>query len=327
MSAAIGPQVPEGWELRRQGGLRPFITYVEYQRPDGSVYRYETRLGRKGHGPRRAGPTSVPSSRSPWARFWAPDRLAWWVAILFVVGSICFILGAAASLVPSLFGSQHTMSVVAEIFYTAGAALYTVSVYGQLLEYLNEDDRITDGDGSLAPESWRWWAWRPTELGWLVPFVFLVGAVVFNYETIAALLSSLGLVSEHVGLWTTSMLGSVLFLAASVLQIVEVGHGSLRAQPRNISWWVAVLFVIGSIGFIIGSLPGFGSGGGGLPNADQEPGPLIVKVGFLLGGIAYAVGSYLMLPEMFQELSRQQGNGDGDGSEGGDNDQELEAAD
>lgn len=305
MTATIGPRVPESWELVGQGGPRPFTSYVEYRRPDRSTYRYESRLGRKGYGPRRpSGPAGARSHRSPWQRFWAPDRLAWWVAVLFVAGSLLFVLGAAASLVPSLFGGEHAMSLVAEGCYTLGAVFYTVSVYGQLLEYLNADDRITTAEGSRPPEHWRWWAWDPTRLGFLVPFVFLVGAVVFNYETIAALLSTLGLVPGTVGLWVTCLVGSVLFLIASVLQIAEVGHGRLRAEPRNISWWVAVLFVIGSVGFIVGSLPGFGTGDG-FPTAEQESGALIVKIGFLLGGVAFTAGSYLMLPELFEELDRR----------------------
>lgn len=91
----------------------------------------------------------------PW-RFtsYVPDRLAWWVAVLFGAGSLLFVIGAGASLVPSLFGDQHTMSVVAESCYTLGAVLYTVSVYGQVLEHLNADDRITTEQGSRPPRHW-----------------------------------------------------------------------------------------------------------------------------------------------------------------------------
>lgn len=75
--------------------------------------------------------------------------------------------------------------------------------------------------------------------------------------------------------------------------------------PDRLAWWVAVLFVIGSVGFIVGSLPGFGTGDG-FPTAEQESGALIVKIGFLLGGLAFTVGSYLMLPEFFEELDREE---------------------
>jgi hypothetical protein len=230
--------------------------------------------------------------------------LGWWVAALFIVGSAFFVLGAGASLAPSLFGGQTAMSIVAESCYSFGAALYTISVYGQLLETLNADDRI-DSDGSCnPPESWRWFAFQPTRLGFVWPFVFLIGALVFNYETIAALLSNLELIPSEVGLWWTSLIGGLLFLIASLLQMLEVGKGSARENLRDVSWQVALCFVIGSLGFTVGALPGMVHVGD-LPFAKVEPGALIVKLGFLIGGAAFLVGSWLMLPELDQQLQKE----------------------
>ncbi len=66
---------------------------------------------------------------------------------------------------------------------------------------------------------------------------------------------------------------------------------------------VALFFIVGSLGFIVGSLPGFPATG--FPTAEAGAGPAIVKVGFLIGGVAFLVGSYLMLPEMFIQLRSQ----------------------
>jgi hypothetical protein len=63
---------------------------------------------------------------------------------------------------------------------------------------------------------------------------------------------------------------------------------------------VAVLFILGALGFIVGALPGLHAPG--LPTAEQGHGATIVKLGFLAGGGAFLLGSYLMLPELFTQL-------------------------
>ncbi|MBA8826171.1 hypothetical protein FHX42_003547 [Saccharopolyspora lacisalsi] len=304
----VGPRVPQDWELTGSGGPRPFVTWRTYRLPDQSSYLWESRHHRKGVGPRtypdRLGLRTRArgedhSTKSPWLRFWAPHRLAWWIATIFVVGSVCFVAGAAGSLVPGAFGGHHRMSLFAETCYFVGATLYTVSIYGQILETLNADRAIGPDRRSHAPERFRWFAFELRHLEFLVPFVLFLGSLVFNYETIFALGSSLNWLPE-LGLWTTSLLGAVLFLVSGFLQFIEAGHGYVSFDPRNVSWWVGVLFVIGSVGFVIGALPGLGTPG--LPTSESYPGALIVKIGFLVGGVAYLAGSYLMLPELFTQL-------------------------
>jgi hypothetical protein len=220
---------------------------------------------------------------------------------VFIVGSVLFVLGAAASLTPALFGGDETMlSITAESFYTVGALLYTISVYGQVLESLNEDDQITESGEGHPRSSWRWFGFEPRNLSYLWAVVFLVGALIFNYETIAALLSGFDVLSGPVGLWWTSLLGAVAFLVAALLQGAEAGHGYLPRTVREVSWWVSLMFALGSLGFVVGSLPGFSFAG--TYGHSGEPGASIVKIGFLLGGIAFTIGSALMLRELDQEL-------------------------
>jgi hypothetical protein len=60
---------------------------------------------------------------------------------------------------------------------------------------------------------------------------------------------------------------------------------------------VAVSFIPGALGFIVGP---------GLPAPGLPPlkghGATIVKLGFLAGGVAFLLGSYPMLPELFTQL-------------------------
>jgi hypothetical protein len=101
--------------------------------------------------------------------------------------------------------------------------------------------------------------------------------------------------------WVSSLIGAIFFLLASVLQFIEAGHRYLSVDVRDVSWWIGVLFILGSIGFILGAMPGLATPG--LPSAEHVDRKLIIKSCFLAGGLAYLVGSYLMLPELFVDLS------------------------
>lgn len=304
----IGPRVPREWSVSGSGGPRPFTSWVAYRTPDRSRYLWESRHGRKGAGPVTATGRAAPHVPvgapipNPWLRFWAPQRMAWWIAVAFMIGSVLFVAGAAGSLMPEVFGGQHAMAIYAESCYFLGALLYTVSIYGQLFESLNSDDEVGIDRTTHAPSRYRWFGFEPRRLSFWTPFVLLIGSLVFNYETIFALGAKAELLPAA-GLWWTSLLGSVLFLVSSVLQLAEAGHGYLSFEPRDVSWWVGVLFVLGSVGFIVGSLPGFPDVG--LPTAEAPQGAIIVKLGFLAGGAAFLAGSYLMLPELFLQLRSQ----------------------
>lgn len=259
--------------------------------------RAPSRGWRRTRGPRRSGA----DRRRP--GMWAPDRLAWWVAVLFLVGSAWFVLGAACSLTPGLFGRREVSSIAAETCYSVGSLLYTVSVYGQLLEYLNADDRLTGG----RPQRWRWFGVEPTCLGWWVPVSYLVGALVFDYEAITALLHDLEVVRGEVGLWWTTLVGALGFAVGGVLHLAERWHDRVAATVRDVSWWIGAAFLLGGTAFVVGALPGFGPAGlpgtgAALPGARVEPGPTVVEVGFLVGGAAFLAGSALMLPELVRDL-------------------------
>jgi len=295
----VRARTPPQWTCIGCGGPAPFVSWARYRRPDGSVYEWRARPHRKHAGPHRA--VRDPDPAAP-RRWWAPHRLAWWLAVLFLAGSALFAVGAAGSLTPALFGGQWRMSLFAESCYFTGALLYTAATYGLLLEALNTDPDVVLNGSAAQRRRFRWFLTSPAELTRLevvIPVVFLIGSVTFNYETTGALGHLLHLV-PRLGLWQATMVGSVLFLLASALQFIEAAHGYLRLDLRNVSWWIGVAFVVGSVGFVAGSLPGLGTPG--LPDADLDAGALIVKAGFLAGSLAYLAGSYLMLPELVTQL-------------------------
>ncbi len=290
------------WHRVESGGADPFEdSRALYRLPDGSEYVWESRRHRKGRGPQRAtGQAAAVAERAPeagsenpWRQFYAPHRLAWWVAVNFIVGSALFTLGASGALFPGFFAGEG--SLVADVSYFSGAALFTVGIYLQLLEGLNSSDYI-GLKRPYNPRGFVWFAWRPQRLEFVAPFVLLVGSLFFNVETSLALGSAFGWISLPVLIGLTSLVGAVGFVVSAYLQLVEVCHSYFGLRPREISWWVAALNLVGSAGFLVGSVFGFD-----VPGLSSPEESLITQVSFLIGSALFLAGSYLLLPEMFSD--------------------------
>src|SRR5271166_6595388 len=76
-------EVPEGWKRLGSRGLGPFVTREVLARPDGTRLVWKSRWHRKHPGGSAGGST-----------WWAPGALAWWIGVLFAIGSVCFALGS-----------------------------------------------------------------------------------------------------------------------------------------------------------------------------------------------------------------------------------------
>lgn len=295
---------PADWEVVDARGVGPFTSQTTYRLPDGSRYVWEARRHRKGRGPRvPSGQAADRADRAPQARIaggglwvWAPNRISWWVAIAFGVASALFVVGAAVSLWPGLVGGRPAAGAVNAATYWTGALVFTVSVYLWLLEGINASDSVGILPHEEPRQRFAWFAWQPRRLEFVAPLLFLVGSVLFNVETTVVVAEELGWARlPRVAGWT-SLAGAVLFLVPSYLQLVEVSHRLASWQPRRISWWVVMLFIVGSAGFVVGAAVGFDVLGISPPQ-----GGLLEKVGFLQGGVCYLVGSYLMVPELARE--------------------------
>lgn len=296
---------PEEWEKRESGGAAGFEdSRTVYRLPDGSEYVWESRRHRKGLGLRtRSGRAArlqdrAPEAgkRNPWLGGFAPHRLAWWIAVVFILGSALFTVGATASLFPALFGGAERASLTADLSYFTGASLFTGGVYLQLLEAINASDYIGMKPPYWRPRQFRWFAWQPRRLEFMAPFLLLFGAVSFNVETALALISALGSVSLPTTIALASIVGAVFFLGPSYLQMIEVCHRYLCSRPRSISWWVTFFYTVGSAGFVVGAFFGFEVPGLSSPVESE-----ITKWSYLQGAVFFLIGSYLLLPEMFSE--------------------------
>ena len=273
------------------GGVGPFVTWVTHLRADGARLAHTSRHHRKGLGPLAiASPDIDPRAaavavRHEWQRLWAPRRIGWWIAVLFMIGSVLFALGGALATWPHAPVLQSIdQGLIGWIFFV-GALFFTAAAYLQWLEALNNDVTNLARPNRSGPHRWRFLGWRPHNLGYLAASVQLVGTVLFNVNTADALIAGLGWEGQDLLVWTPDILGSICFLVASQLAVMEVSHHFWSFQPRSLSWWIAAINLLGSVLFMVSAVAS----------------PWLANFGTFAGAVCFFVGAYLLIPELFDK--------------------------
>jgi hypothetical protein len=280
-------------------GPGPFITHRTWRLPDGSHLVACSRRHRKGLRPHRvidaaAVARPIAAHLHAFGHFWAPGRLAWWVAVLFMIGSSCFTVGGFAVAWPDHAPMALRDEGVLGRLFAIGAVFFTSAAFLQWLEALNGD--VADAFEPGSRPSWRWIGWCPRNLGYLASTVQLVGTVMFNFNTLDATIADLDWVADDLLVWTPNMIGCACFLVASYLAYAEVSHAGGSVAPRSVSWWITVVNLAGSVAFQASAVYSFM--GPGMQNAGD-----VFWANFLtaVGGLCFLVGAYLMIPELFDE--------------------------
>ena len=265
-------------EETERRGIGPFTTARRFRRADGAEVEFSAWHHRKGHG------LIDPSDGSKTAvRWWAPDRRGWWIAVLFMVGSACFALGAFPPTASALGSAAGYVFFIGSIFFTSAA-------YGQYYEATNEGD---DLEGHCRTR--RLFGIRATSLGWWASAIQLIGTVAFNVSTFSVLLE-LSTRQEEALVWVPDMVGAACFLVASSLVIMET-NDRLRGQLlRTLESRIAAINMLGSIAFGISALAAFVVPlTGELANAD------LVNSTTFVGAVLFFIGAALLIPAMRPE--------------------------
>jgi hypothetical protein len=202
-------------------------------------------------------------------------RLNWTVAIAFTLGGSLFAIGAWVAQVGS--GEAVTSASI----YLAGGVFFSTGGYGSVLQAINEP--------AAADGGWRWWSYRPLQLGWLAAFVLFSGTLAFGVSLVFSFMEGLSVRGENRLIWAPDMFGCVLFLVSGRLGMVAL-HAAATSwvQPRNLAWWIAVINQLGSILFFIAGLAAFTRPAiGSVVNVD------VANWGTLLGALCFAVGGVM----------------------------------
>ncbi|WP_291992132.1 hypothetical protein [Candidatus Accumulibacter sp. ACC003] len=231
---------------------------------------------------------------SPWLQLWAPHRLAWWIAVLFIGGSACFAVASFASnwpqQVPAWLGGSRAINTV----FFVGSLFFTSAAWLQLLEAINGDVADIGVSAAKDQRAWRWFSWKPRNAGYSASLVQFVGTLLFNFNTGDAMIAGLAWSAEDLLVWAPDVIGSICFLVASYLALVEVSHRFWSWQPRQLSWWIVMLNLLGSMALMVAAVVGFVVPSSG--NAEWLWGANLFT---LIGAVCFLLASYLLIPELF----------------------------
>jgi hypothetical protein len=186
-------------------------------------------------------------------------------AVAFTIGGSLFALGAAVAQLGS--GDATTAACI----YFAGGLFFNTGGYASLLLACN------------APgERWRWWRYRPNDLGWLSAFVLFAGTLAFAVSLIDAFLR--GLTTHQVNrlIWAPEVFGCILFLIS--------GELAFKAATRrfDLAWWIVLVNQVGSILFMISALAAFIR-----PETGSEINVAVANWGTLTGALCFAIGGVM----------------------------------
>lgn len=249
----------------RRRGFGPFVTFIEYQRPDGLVQRWESRRQRKS----RTGST-----------WWAPRSRSWWIGVLFAIGSVLFALGA----VPGY--AQALGRLPDSITFFVGSLFFTSAAFLQYWESVEVSKGASVGGWS------RLMSVRPRQIDWWASGIQLIGTLYFNVSTAVAISTDLSAQTARQHVWRPDAVGSVCFLVASGLAWFEVCHGWASWAPRRLSWWITILNLAGSVAFGVSAVASYVvPATGQIRNIERS------NLGTFVGALCFLVGAVLLLPE------------------------------
>ncbi len=247
------------------------------RRPDGPQTVFTAWRHRKGHGLL----DTTAREQLDSIRWWAPRRRGWWIAVLFMIGSLCFALGS----VPA-FASAIGSAVVWVFFI--GSLFFTSAAYLQYFEASNEGDDIRGSARTRRPLGLRL-----TSLGWWAASTQLVGTLWFNLTTFAGTRTDLDLAQQETLVWAPDAIGSVLFLVASALAVLEASDGLRRGWRPSLESTIGWVNMAGSIAFGISAIAAF---------IDPTNGELLnvaaANAFTFLGAVCFFAGAAMLLPDM-----------------------------
>ena len=210
--------------------------------------------------------------------------MAWWMGVLFAIGSVCFALGSFPPYATAVGATPDNIT------YFIGSIFFTTASFLQYMEVGVHADRprgrrIANGFGSLLRI-------RHRRIDWWAAGIQLLGTLWFNRTTLSALLVGLGaspapppdLAARRAGLHLLPR-----------LQLAGLGRGvprALRLAPVAASRGGSPLLnLVGSIAFGVSAIASYVTSSGQLLSL------ALTNLGTFVGAVCFLVGAVLLLPE------------------------------
>ena len=225
------------------------------------------------------GEPSVTTDHAPRGRRGQSHARTWWIAGLFMIGSSLFGLGA----VP--YYSEAVGLRIGALTFFVGSLFFTSAAF---LVYREAVDALPAPAGSRR---YTFWVWAPRNLGWLGCAVQLAGTLWFNWSTGNALRTNLSAAVTDQRVWRPDALGSIAFLVASGLALMEARRGVVAGRPKARTWKSCVANMVGSVAFGVSAVASYVvPATGNVWNAE------LTNLGTFVGAVCFFIGAILLLP-------------------------------
>jgi hypothetical protein len=110
------------------------------------------------------------------------------------------------------------------------------------------------------------------------------------------MLRGLNWLKQDLLIWTPDAVGSICFLVASWLAVLECCHGMACWRIQGLDWWIVMINLLGSIGFGISALFAIT-----LPRATDVLNLFAVNLWTFIGALCFLFAAWLLLPEMAKQ--------------------------
>jgi hypothetical protein len=211
------------------------------------------------------------------------------MAVLFVIGSFCFLAGGVAAQ-----WARTSRPAIGVVFFV-GSIFFTSAAYLQYAEAVNVE-RTVGGPLRAGRSRWRAVSWEPRRIDWLAALVQFVGTLFFNVTTFTGMKHGFSVHQSNARVWAPDAFGSIAFLISSELAFAEVCHHWVGWKWDSLSWRIVALNLLGSIAFGISAVASYIEPASGEPVSAR-----LANGGTSLGGICFLVGALLLMPEAAAE--------------------------
>ncbi len=205
-----------------------------------------------------------------------------WMAGLFAVGSLCFLVAALASQ-----WSASPREAIGITFF-AGSICFTSAAYLQHWLAVRNAPRWRRGT------DWSWLhpaRWPVRHVDVLASFIQLVGTVFFNVNTFAAMNDTLSAMQVNLRVWTPDALGSVCFLVSSQLAFSVVCGRWFALGPRTRDWWIGLVNLLGSVAFGVSAVASLIQ-----PSTHEPVSAHVANGATAAGALGFLIGALLLYP-------------------------------
>jgi len=224
------------------------------------------------------------------------QSISWWVAFTFLIGSLGWVSNGAFAFHEPFSTSKNTDAVK----YSALVAgtFFLIGGWAMYLEAINTDHDMDFAqqiirreelrlEGLVGESKWKWWGMKTyKDIGFTASFMMFIGVSIYQIPVTLGVFLPDNVYLQDTLNWLPQTLGSILFVIASYLFMLEEQRGYFRPHFTSIGWNVGFFSLVGSIGFLLIAVAGFF-----VPYTSTDYEKYVVNLSTYWSAIAFTVGS------------------------------------